>query len=93
MQAELSRFQLAVEEQPELATAIRSLTTAESLVAYANEQGFDFTSTELEAWVRRGELLDAELESVAGGTSSYEQARAAGVPTLQALYWSLVLKE
>ena len=95
MQTELSRFKAAVEGQPELAAGLRSLSTAEGLVAYANERGFQFTRAELADWVeqRRAEIGEAELANVVGGASSFEQARAAGVGFFEALYWSAFLKE
>jgi predicted ribosomally synthesized peptide with nif11-like leader len=91
MHDELSRFQSALQEQSELQVGLRSVKSRQELVAFANQRGYAFTAAELDEWARRRrELREADLEGVVGGVS-YEQARAAGVPMLEALYYSVFL--
>ena len=91
MQNELSRFQAALQNQPELEQGLRAVKSRQELVAFANQRGFGFTAAELDDWAKRSkELREADLEGVVGGVS-YQEARAAGVPMLEALYYSMFL--
>ena len=69
MISEIDRFQDAIRDSIELRLALQSLSGLEDFVTFANARGYNFTVPELHDWnkkKRKGELSDAELETVAG---------------------------
>jgi len=65
---EIKRFNEAVKSSNEMQEEIKTIgNDLEKLVSYANDKGYQFSLSDINAMNRKKDLSDEELDSVAGG--------------------------
>jgi predicted ribosomally synthesized peptide with nif11-like leader len=94
MNPDLTRFYSATLNSPELMAGLNPLRTAEEIVEFAKQSGFQFSADDLKHWTLRqtAELTDRQLAAVVGGATTMTDSLAAGCSFWEAWYYHTVLK-